>query len=65
MTLYSNDNGMIACVAHGGSYLSSAYSRKPDSRTYRTPIDRWERIDPDHAMEFLALVGRPPTCEFC
>jgi hypothetical protein len=65
MTLYSNDNGMTACIDHGGSYLQSEYKHAPDRRVYRTPLDRWERIDPDYAAEFAAIVGRPPACEFC
>jgi hypothetical protein len=64
-SLYSNTNGMICCVDHGGSYLMSAYSRKPEARTYRTPNDAWEILDADYIAMWREEVGGDPRCEFC
>lgn len=64
-SLYVNDNGMTCCVDHGGSYLQSAYARRPEAATYRTPLDAWDRIDDDYVAEFTAIVGHAPACELC
>jgi hypothetical protein len=64
-SLYVNNNGMICCIDHGGSYLSSEYRHAPERATYLTPLDSWERIDADYAQEWTRLVGTAPTCEMC
>ena len=64
-TLYVNDNGMMCCVEHGGSYLRSEYTHAPERNVYRTPLDTWERVDEQYAQEWLALVGTPVRCEMC
>ena len=64
-TLYINNNGMICCIKHGGSYLSSEYAHAPERRGYQTPLDSWERIDVLYAREWEELCGTPPKCEVC
>jgi len=64
-SLYVNDNGMICCVEHGGSYLASAYQRKPEQCCYGTPLDSWEKVDGEYVAEWTVLVGSAPVCEMC
>jgi hypothetical protein len=64
-SLYGNDNGMLCCIEHGGSYLRSEYAHKPERRVYRTPLDTWERIDADYVAEWTQIMGTPPKCELC
>jgi hypothetical protein len=64
-SLYINNNGMVCCIAHGGSYLSSEYRHAPERNTYTTPIESWERIDGEFAAEWIAVVGAAPMCELC
>ncbi|HEY7823674.1 MAG TPA: hypothetical protein VIG24_12610 [Acidimicrobiia bacterium] len=65
MSLYINDNGMMSCIAHAGSYISSAYAAKPEAAKYRTPLDTWERIDTDFIVEWTDMMGSAPKCESC
>ena len=64
-TLYINNNGMICCINHGGSYLRSEYAHAPERRAYQTPLDTWERIDVLYAREWVRLCGTAPKCEMC
>lgn len=47
--LYVNNNGMVACPAHGGAYLAFNIERngphKPGDEIV-TPLDHWIAIDP-------------------
>lgn len=64
-SLYGNDNGMICCIEHGGSYLRSAYEAAPERQVYNTPLDRWQMIDPEYVADWTLEMGTPPTCEVC
>jgi len=64
-SLYINDNGMICCIDHAGSYLSSEYRHAPERDLYRTPLGSWERIDDTFVDEWVAIVGATPNCEMC
>ena len=64
-SLYINNNGMICCIDHGGSYLRSEYRHAPERRAYQTPLDTWERIDVLYAREWTRLAGTAPKCEMC
>jgi hypothetical protein len=64
-SLYINDNGMICCVDHGGSYLRSEYAHRPQQCCYGTPLDSWERVDVDFVEEWTEIVGLEPRCEIC
>jgi hypothetical protein len=64
-TLYVNQNGMICCVAHGGSYLQSEYRHAPGRFEYRTPLDHWEHVDDEYVAEWIQVVGTAPRCEVC
>jgi hypothetical protein len=64
-SLYSNQNGMMCCIEHGGSYLRSEYAHAPEQRHYSTPLDVWERVDVLYAREWTQLRGTPPKCEMC
>ena len=66
-SLYINQNGMICCIAHGGSYLQSEYQHAPERRNYLTPLDSWEKVDAEmHAiladMDDADLVLECETC---
>lgn len=64
-TLYVNQNGMICCVDHGGSYLRSEVQHAPGRHEYRTPLDHWEYVDEQYVVEWVELVGTAPRCEVC
>lgn len=64
-SLYINNNGMICCIEHGGSYLRSEYAHAPERRGYETPLDSWDRIDVLYARQWEQLAGTPPKCEMC
>jgi hypothetical protein len=64
-SLYINDNGMICCIDHAGSYLSSEYRHAPERDLYRTPLGSWERIDDTFVDEHVAIVGATPNCDMC
>jgi hypothetical protein len=64
-SLYINNNGMICCVAHAGSYLQSAYAAKAERPTYTTPLDSWMRVDTDFIVEWVDMMGTAPKCEMC
>ena len=64
-SLYINDNGMVCCIDHAGSYLSSEYRHAPERDLYRTPLGSWERIDDTFVDEWVAIVGATPKCEMC
>ena len=64
-SLYIANNGRISCIAHAGSYLSSAYAASPERASYVTPLDAWERMDTDYIVEWVDLMGSAPTCEDC
>jgi hypothetical protein len=64
-SLYINDNGMICCIDHAGSYLSSEYRHAPERDLYRTPLGSWERIDTAFTVEWTDIVGNAPQCEMC
>jgi len=64
-SLYINNNGMITCIKHGGSYLTSEYAHAPERATYVTPLDAWERMDTDYILEWVDEVGTAPKCETC
>ena len=64
-SLYINDNGMVSCIDHAGSYLSSEYRHAPERDLYRTPLGSWERIDGAFIAEWTDIVGKAPQCEMC
>jgi hypothetical protein len=64
-SLYIANSGRIACINHGGSYLSSAYAAKPERASYTTPLDSWMRMDTDFIVEWVDMVGTAPKCEDC
>lgn len=64
-TLWSNDNGEISCAEHGGSYLRSGISARPNARAHRTPLGTWERVTRADLAELERMVGRPVGCETC
>jgi hypothetical protein len=64
-SLYTNDNGMICCVNHGGSYFQSEYQHAPEQFTYRTPIESWEQVDDEFIALWTAEMGSAPKCEMC
>jgi len=64
-SLYINNNGMICCISHGGSYLQSEYKHAPERPNYITPLDSWERMDTDYIVEWVDMVGSAPKCEMC
>lgn len=64
-TLYVNNNGMICCVGHGGSYLQSEFRHAPGRAQYVTPLDLWEHVDAEYVAEWVELVGTAPRCEVC
>ncbi len=64
-SLYINQNGMVCCIRHGGSYLMSEYQHAPERPTYLTPLDSWEQMDDGFVAEWIAEVGAAPKCEMC
>jgi hypothetical protein len=64
-SLYINQNGMICCVLHGGSYLRSEYAHRSEQCFYSTPLDSWQRIDDEYVVEWTSFVGTAPACEIC
>jgi hypothetical protein len=64
-SLYINQNGMVCCIQHGGSYLNSEYTHAPELRFYTTPLDSWEQMDSDFVAEWIVEVGVAPKCEMC
>lgn len=65
-SLYVNNNGRIVCIAHAGSYLSSAYGAAPERDEYLTPLDHWLRIDDQYIAIATEVVGTyHPKCEDC
>ncbi len=48
--LWVSNNGSVACAEHGGQYLASAITARPDLDEHVTPLDVWYRTmsdDPD------------------
>ena len=42
--LYVSNNGIVACLEHGGGYLKDEIARRPDAKIIVTPLDHWERV---------------------
>jgi hypothetical protein len=57
--LFINSNGRVVCVKHGGGYLESALSRRPNAMVIDTPLDNWERLLLGEVREFGV------SCEEC
>ena len=64
-SLYINDNGMICCVPHAGSYLRSEYEHAPERFAYRTPLETWEKVDGEFVSEWNRITGADPVCAVC
>lgn len=64
-SLYINDNGLIACLDHGGSYLRAEYDRAPEQFEYRTPLESWEKVDAEFVRDWNAITGSDPVCAAC
>ena len=64
-SLYIANNGRIACIRHGGSYLSSAYAAHPERDSYSTPIYVWDRMDDEYVLAYIEMADTHPKCEDC
>ncbi len=63
--LYMNDNGMLSCQEHIGSYASAELERKPNARHIRTPLDTWTLLSESDSEQLAQMVGRRCDCETC
>lgn len=65
--LYVNDNGEVACLEHGGSYLAASVQAYPRSRLHTTPLGTWELVSALLAESWArSFPGDPPlACETC
>jgi hypothetical protein len=65
--LWVHDGGEIACGQHGGAYLATAITLRPDATEHSTPLGTWERVtDLELLRAMFAESGLPePGCETC
>ena len=63
--LYMNDNGMINCQEHIGSYASAELERRPNAKRIRTPLDTWTLLSESDMDQLAQMVGRFCDCETC
>lgn len=57
-TVWINENGLIACLTHGGHYLQSA-AKNGAGIEISTPLDHWIRFTAEDAEEHELV------CEQC
>jgi hypothetical protein len=68
ITHWTNDNGMVACQNHLGTYGTSELAAKPKARKLQTPIGTWVKMtETDFAdwMELMTEFGHSQACEIC
>jgi hypothetical protein len=65
--LWVHDGGELACGQHGGAYLATAITLRPDATEHSTPLGTWERVtDVELLRAVFAESGLPePGCETC
>lgn len=67
---WCDDNGMLTCEDHAGSYLRSAITASPRRTSHRTPLGTWELLTADEVTEMRNLfseygTNRTEVCEMC
>ena len=61
---YASSNGQTACQDHGGMYLKSELSVRPNARRIETPLTTWRRFTVADVAWFQQECDAE-VCEYC